>query len=141
ACLLGAMVLSTVGEGASWEALGAAATRFGFSLLIALLSSLLLLRLLPRTRYGRHLVLQTGLDAASGFTSEPLSDHALLGLTGITTTPLRPAGLAHIQGQRVDVVSEGDYIAPDTPIKVILVDGNRIVVQRADEVPPMTGET
>jgi membrane-bound serine protease (ClpP class) len=42
---------------------------------------------------------------------------------------LRPAGIADFEGQRVDVVSDGEFIAAGDPITVIRVDGNRIVVR------------
>ena len=42
----------------------------------------------------------------------------------------RPAGIAHIDGERVDVVSEGEFVEPDAPIEVIRVEGNRVVVRR-----------
>ena len=44
-------------------------------------------------------------------------------------SPLRPAGIADIDGKRVDVVSQGEWIDATTPIEVIRVDGNRIVVR------------
>ncbi len=50
------------------------------------------------------------------------------GMTGTALTLLRPAGKATIDGELYDVVTEGEYIPKDTPIKVIKVKGNRIVV-------------
>jgi membrane-bound serine protease (ClpP class) len=87
-----------------------------------------MLRFLPKTKIGRQLVLDTGLTAKQGFTSEPLSDHELVGKTGVAMSDLRPAGIAEINGKRVDVVSDGGYIEAGQPIKVDHVDGNRIVV-------------
>jgi membrane-bound serine protease (ClpP class) len=43
---------------------------------------------------------------------------------------LRPAGLADLGDQRVDVVSDGEYIEAGEPVVVTRVDGNRIVVRR-----------
>lgn len=138
--MLGAIMLSTVGAGASAEALLAAATRLGISLVIAIAASLLLLRLLPRSPMGRHLILKTGLESGSGFTSEPLSDHELVGQTGVAASSLRPAGIADIRGKRVDVVSDGEYIDAGTPVRVDHVDGNRVVVRRAFAPHSSTGE-
>ncbi|AWB35477.1 peptidase [Orrella marina] len=137
---LAAIMLSTVGDGASFEALLSAATRLGISMVVAILASLLLIRLLPRTRFGRHLILQTELEAGSGFTSEPVREHELVGQTGITTTTLRPAGIASIQGQRIDVVSDGEYIEAGSAVRVDHVDGNRVVVRRITVVQSPTGE-
>lgn len=131
--LLAALVMSVVGSGATPEFFMLAAARILFSLLVAVLASFLLLRLMPRTRFGRKLVLDTGLGAGQAYGSAPESDLRWLGKRGHASSPLRPAGIAHIEGVRVDVVSEGELIEPDTPIEVTRVDGNRIVVR------PITG--
>jgi membrane-bound serine protease (ClpP class) len=91
---------------------------------------LLLLRFLPRLPFGRSLILQTGLSAGEGYASTPAGEPAWLGKSGASLTPLRPAGIADIDGRRVDVVSEGEFIDSGVPITVIRVDGNRIVVRR-----------
>jgi len=41
---------------------------------------------------------------------------------------LRPAGMALINGRRVDVVTEGAMIERDTPVRVVAVEGMRVVV-------------
>ena len=52
----------------------------------------------------------------------------LIGKTGVAHTPLRPAGIAELDGMRLNVVTEGDYIEKGTPVRVVRVAGNRIVV-------------
>lgn len=42
---------------------------------------------------------------------------------------LRPAGTALIDDERVDVVTEGEYIERNRPIEVVYVDGLKIVVR------------
>ena len=121
--LVAALVMSVVGSGATPEYFMLAAGRIIFSLLAALVASFLLLRFMPRTRFGRQLILDTGLA------SEPEGDLRWLGKRGQASSPLRPAGIADIEGARVDVVSEGELIEPGTPVEVIRVDGNRIVVR------------
>ena len=58
--------------------------------------------------------------------SAPSVDYT--GKTGKACTTLRPAGIAEIDGVRLNVVTEGDYIDAGTAVKVISVEGNRIVV-------------
>lgn len=128
--LLGGLGLSVVGAGATWEVILMAMGRGALALLLALAASLALLRLLPRLRFGRRLVLEPALLAGTAGAAAPERDYAWLGKHGITTSPLRPAGLAHIDGTRVDVVSDGEFIEVGQPIEVIRVDGNRIVVCR-----------
>lgn len=130
AALLAGLSLSLVGGGATWEFILRATSRVVFSLLFALAASVLLLRFLPRLPFGRRLILQTGLSAGEGYASAPASDESWLGKSGTSLTPLRPAGIADIDGQRVDVVSDGEYIDSGVPITVSRVDGNRIVVRR-----------
>jgi membrane-bound serine protease (ClpP class) len=38
--------------------------------------------------------------------------------------------VADFEGERVDVVSRGEYIEAGEPIEVVRIDGNRIVVRR-----------
>jgi membrane-bound serine protease (ClpP class) len=127
--LLGALVMSVVGSGATPEYFMLAAGRIIFSLLAALVASFVLLRFMPRTPFGRRLILDTGLGAGQAYGSAPEEDLRWLGKRGRASSPLRPAGIADIEGARVDVVSEGELIEPGTPVEVIRVDGNRIVVR------------
>lgn len=53
----------------------------------------------------------------------------LLGQSGTALTPLRPAGAAMIGQDRIDVVTEGKFVDANTPVKVIHVEGSRVVVE------------
>ena len=53
-----------------------------------------------------------------------------IGREGESVTTLRPSGIAKIDGVRLDVISEAEFIPPHTPIKVIAVEGVRIIVVR-----------
>ena len=133
AALLGGLGLSLVGAGATWAVILGALGRVAVSLLLALASSLVLLRFLPRLPIGRRLVLETELTARGGFASAPETDRAWLGKRGTAMSPLRPAGIAEIEGERVDVVSDGGFVDAGDPLTVVRVDGNRIVVRRLPE--------
>jgi membrane-bound serine protease (ClpP class) len=130
AALLGGLGLSLVGAGATWAVILGAIGRVAVSLLLAIAASLALLRFLPRLPVGRRLVLETELTAREGFASAPDTDRAWLGKRGTAASTLRPAGIADIEGERVDVVSDGEFIEAGDPITVVRVDGNRIVVRR-----------
>ncbi|MBR1560903.1 MAG: hypothetical protein IJ646_11745 [Clostridia bacterium] len=56
---------------------------------------------------------------------------AYLGKRGVTRTALRPAGIADFDGVRLNVVSDGEFIAQGARVKVMNVAGNRIVVAEA----------
>jgi membrane-bound serine protease (ClpP class) len=115
----------------------AALGRVAGSILLALLVGVALLRALPRLPFGRRLVLGSDMQAAQGYASPPAGDHLQLGHTGKALSPLRPAGIADIDGARVDVVSDGGFIPAGAAIEVIRVDGNRIVVRER----PASSET
>lgn len=97
-------------------------------LLILILSAVCIwmwLSFFPRSKMGRKLTLD-----ADGSSFKPVPDsHALTGAEGEALSPLRPAGLALLGGQRVDVVAESSWIAAGAKVRVIEVAGNRIVVR------------
>jgi membrane-bound serine protease (ClpP class) len=128
--VLGGLGLSLVGAGARWEVIVTAIGQVAVSLLVAIAVSLALLRVLPRLPFGRRLVLETELTAREGFAAAPETDRAWLGKRGTAASTLRPAGIGDIEGERVDVVSDGEFIDAGEPITVVRVDGNRIVVRR-----------
>lgn len=130
AVVLGGLGLSLVGASASWVVIIGAIGRVAVSFLLAISASLVLLRFLPRLPGGRRLVLETRLAAEKGFASAPETDRAWLGTHGTAVSTLRPAGIADFEGQRVDVVSDGELIEAGSLVTVVRVDGNRIVVRR-----------
>jgi membrane-bound serine protease (ClpP class) len=128
--LLGGLGLSLVGAGATWEVAVEAAWQVVLSVIFAIGAALVSLRFLPRLSFGRRLVLESGLSAKQGYTSAPETDQGWLGKRGTAVSALHPAGVADLKGERVDVVSDGEFIEAGEPIVVNRVDGNRVVVRR-----------
>lgn len=88
-------------------------------------------KFLPNTRSFKAFVLDTQSGSDKGFTSAP--DYSELeGKTGVAITVLRPAGTAVIDEKRYDVVTQGDFIDKDANIRVLKVEGMRIVVEKRD---------
>ena len=56
----------------------------------------------------------------------------LLGQTGVTVTALRPAGTTLFNGKRVDVVADGTFVEKGRTVKVIGIEGLRVVVREVD---------
>ena len=127
--LVGGLGLAMVGVDVSVSSVTAALGRVAISTLLAMAGALALFRFLPRLPFGRRLVLETGMDAGHGYISAPETDRRWLGRSGTAMSPLRPAGIAEIDGTRVDVVSDGAFLDAGTVIEVTRVDGNRIVVR------------
>ena len=104
------------------------------SIILAFALAIALSYLLPRTRAWSHLVLSAAMDSGSGFHSAPREDFQVyVGKTGIALTPLRPAGTVRVDDARLDVVTAGDFIVRDTPVKIINVEGSKIFVEAIDE--------
>lgn len=127
--LLGGLGLSLLGSGATWVAVVTAVGHVALSLLLAVVAAVVLLRYLAKSPLGQQFLLKASLPAETGYASAPEGDRRWLGKQGTTLTDLRPAGLAHFDGERVDVVSEGDFIEAGRAIHVVRVEGNRVVVR------------
>lgn len=135
AAILAGLVLSMIGPGNTMQLIAAVGIRIGLALVVAIAASLVLMRFLTRLPVGRRLVLETRLGQPQGYASAPETDAPLLGKHGVARSMLRPAGIAEIEGRRVDVVTEGELVEAGDPVVVIRVDGNRVVVQRAATAP------
>jgi membrane-bound serine protease (ClpP class) len=96
-------------------------------ILIAGLAGWLSLKYFPRTKVGQHMILHETLQAAR---ASPEANAQLVGREGIAQTVLRPAGIGQIDGRRLDVVAESDMIERGSPIKVVAIDGSRIIVRK-----------
>lgn len=87
-------------------------------------------KIFPKTKMGKSLTLQS---SETNYSSGKNYTH-LLNKTGIAISYLRPAGIAEIDGDRIDVVSEGTFIERGSHIKVIAVEGARIVVRATEKM-------
>lgn len=68
-----------------------------------------------------------GAQGADYVTSTDFS--SLAGKSGVAASFLRPSGVALVDGQRVDVLTQGEFIHEGTPIRVTRVEGARIFVE------------
>ena len=88
---------------------------------------------LPKSSPFQRLALSTVMSADLGYHSTGADFQSFLGKTGVALTPLRPAGTAKIDNKRLDVVTFGDFIAQNTPIRVLEVEGSKISVEVLEE--------
>lgn len=93
-----------------------------------------LLWMLPNSQIAAALRLSDRLSSGGGSAGHiPQVDRIeLLGSTGTALTDLRPAGVARFGQDRVDVVSEGDYIPVGTKLIVLRVEGSRVTVRKVE---------
>jgi len=88
-------------------------------------------RFFPRSPVGRWLISQDRQEPDKGyssFTPEKYTD--LIGKEGTSLTILRPVGMVRIDGQKYSAVTGGEFIEKDKPIKVVKVEGSRVVVRQ-----------
>ncbi|MFQ5794569.1 MAG: nodulation protein NfeD [Candidatus Bipolaricaulia bacterium] len=103
----------------------------GIALGVTAVVSLILLRYLPRSRLWRRLVLSTAQRREIGYVGVP--DYQMLqDKEGWSVTPLRPAGTAEVDGERYDVVAEGEFIPAAAPIRIVRVEGRRIIAREIE---------
>ncbi|MEJ6951136.1 NfeD family protein [Natronospora cellulosivora (SeqCode)] len=98
-------------------------------IIISFFSSIILLKIFGGSKLWKRISLEKSETLEEGYVG--VSDNSYLeNKKGITVTPLRPAGIAEIDGERIDVVSEGGFLARGEEIIVLKVAGNRIVVKK-----------
>lgn len=79
----------------------------------------------------KRLALKKTLEDKDGCVSAAEDLTRLVNEEGVAITPLHPSGTARLSGRRVDVITEGDMIESGARVRVIKVEGARIVVKRA----------
>ena len=110
------------------DTLSTAIIQLTAALVLSLVGIFFLARILPKTSFFSRLILAEEANADKGFVSYPTISE-LVGAEGIALTTLRPAGTAEFNGQRVDVVADWEYIERGAKIKVLRVEGIKVVVK------------
>ena len=101
------------------------------SVALSLVATSVTLTILVRTKAAKKMVLDVPGVQEWKATEDGLAD--LEGKVGHTLTPLRPAGLAEIDDQRIDVVADSEFLEAGVSVRVCEVEGNRVVVEAAKE--------
>jgi membrane-bound serine protease (ClpP class) len=104
-----------------------------YSIIVSIAASValffLLFRQLKKAGRLRSLILSTQAVKEEGYISGTLRSD-LQGKVGTTTSVLRPAGTIEIDGERVDVLSAGEFIEKGVPVEVMQVSAGRILVRK-----------
>ncbi|RKQ38017.1 NfeD family protein [Oceanobacillus halophilus] len=129
-------ILGLIGVGAILASLlmsgydvGQMAMSLGIAFLVAIIASIILFRRIGLDKgVFRHIILRDSTTTDLGYvSSENRLD--LIGLEGVALTALRPSGIGEFDRERLDVVSEGSFIDKGTSVKIVNVEGARIVVR------------
>ena len=105
------------------------------AMLGALLVSFFLVRfVLPRVSKGSEGPYLSGSLAGVRADSHE-TEMVCAGDTGLSLTPLRPSGKIRIATGKVDAITQGDFIGPNLPVRVVAVRQNHVIVEKIKEMP------
>ncbi|MFB4164742.1 NfeD family protein [Alteribacillus sp. JSM 102045] len=102
--------------------------------IIGLFTAGLFLKVFPRRNLWAKITLRDRLSGDLGYNSMSETYKALEGKEGKTITPFRPIGTISIEGNQYSATSGGQWLEADEQIKVVSVDGTRILVKRKENV-------
>jgi membrane-bound ClpP family serine protease len=92
----------------------------------------LMVKKLPSSRLWKKIVLSDQSTTARGYVSAEARNE-LIGREGEVVTELRPSGSILLDGSPVDVVSEGAFLKKGERVRVVSVNGSRVVVRKIEE--------
>lgn len=99
------------------------------SLVLSIILSAVIIWFFFKSRASRRLQLE---DKILGDSSSVPSLVHLVGRRGVVTKPLRPSGIAELDGEPYDVVSEGQFIDQGAAVVVVRISTNSIVVETSE---------
>lgn len=91
--------------------------------------SLLFLKVFPRRNMWGKLTLKDRLTSEAGYQTMNQEYASLIDKEGITVSVLRPVGTIRINGKDYSAISNGQWIEKGAKIKVVKVDGTKILVE------------
>ncbi|HUF51915.1 MAG TPA: NfeD family protein [Longimicrobiales bacterium] len=128
--VLAAFYLSMVTSMATGEDYVRALGVLSLAIVVVVVVGWVLLRHLPRSKglARTGLLLGNATSRETGYLSSTIRTE-LVGTQGVAVTDLRPAGAGRFGNERVDVVSDANFISAGTPIRIVRSDGYRHVVE------------
>ena len=110
------------------EVLNEAMDGFLIGLIGAIIGIVFLTKLMIKSKFWEQLTAPDMQKKEKGY-SNTQGWESLVGEIGITDTDLHPSGWIKIDSERIFVISEGDFIEKGKEVKILAVDGNRVVVR------------
>ena len=130
--MLASLVMTQLGDYQLWsiDEIAVVSGRLAASMIGAIVLSVVLLRSLSKFAAFNRLVLQSETPAVDGYVSSSREhDVDLVGSEGVSVSDLRPAGIGLIAGERIDVMTDGEFIEAQRAIVVVEARGSRVVVK------------
>jgi membrane-bound serine protease (ClpP class) len=131
----GAVVLALLGSAPTGGDVVTALGILGAALVISAAVFFAWLRHLPNSNRWSGLLLKKSIGNDEGFVSAEVRND-LIGKTATALTDLRPSGTAEIGEERVDVVTEGEFLPAGATLQVLRAEGYRHVVRAARNISP-----
>nr|WP_229671646.1 nodulation protein NfeD [Lentibacillus kapialis] len=123
---IGAIITSLIMSG---QDIGHMAMSISIAFIVTIIASIILFKTMGGSKgFFQRMILTDQTSTELGYVSSE-NRLELIGLKGKTVTPLRPSGTALFGDERLDVVTEGGFIEKDQPVKVVKVEGVRVVVR------------
>lgn len=96
--------------------------------ILAIMTTICLI-LISKGKIPAKLILKDSIDEVSIGSKNNSDMNMYLGMTGIAVSTLRPSGICEFDGVRLDVITEGEFIAGGTNVVVSKIDEGHIVVR------------
>jgi len=106
-----------------WNLLSAVALLFA-----GIRTFIIWIKFFPKSRIGKSLSLSASTE---DYKSHTTNDDLPVGTLGEALSTLRPSGIAKFEGQRVDVMADGEWIEAGQPIKISSTSGGHVSVMKA----------
>ncbi|WP_407268400.1 NfeD family protein [Radiobacillus sp. PE A8.2] len=130
--------LATIGAGCMILSVGISSPNWvaGLYAIIGIIiggfASLIFLKVFKRREMWTKLTLSDQLTSDRGYSSMNVSYGSLINKEGITLTDMHPVGTIRVDDKDYSAVSNGQWIPHDTKIKIMHVDGTKILVSKLD---------
>ena len=111
------------------EVLSNATDGFMIGLLGAIIGIYLLLKLMVKTKFWKQLTAPGSQKKEDGYTNS-FGWESLIDQIGVADTDLHPSGWVRVEDKRFFMISEGDFIEKGSSVKILSVDGNRVLVKK-----------
>ena len=123
------IILVVIGVILAMNSLQSALMSLSVAIIVTTVITVFLIKYGHKSPYLEKIILSSQLKTEKGYTSAR-SKVDYLGKEGISVSELRPTGIVEINGERMDALSEGDYIDKSSKIEVVKVEGSKIFVRR-----------
>jgi membrane-bound serine protease (ClpP class) len=116
-----------------WSDISFAIIQLALSFVATGLLMFLLTKFLPKSEIWNRLILANDISSTSGYTTSDPGFKYLLNLVGEALTDLRPSGTIKVENKRYDVVTAGEYIVKGKTVRVVDIEGSKVVVEEVKE--------